>query len=138
MKCTKSVIQALLIIFIFSAGIEAFCQKSEQIVKVKSMIVYEEKANSLIAKKFKESEIYYDQNGNILEEIYYKAGKVTKHFKYQYDSSNNKIREEEYEVSGKLKEFSEYKYENGLRIEKIVYDPQKNIKLKKSYQYSVY
>jgi hypothetical protein len=138
MKCTKSVIKALLLIFIISAGVEAYCQKPESTVKIKSMTIYEEKANALIAKKFKDTEIFYDQHGNILEEIYYKEGKVTKHFKYEYDTLDNKTKEEEYDVSGKLKEYSEYKYDNKLRIEKIVYDPQKNIKSKKSYQYSVY
>jgi hypothetical protein len=138
MKSTNFVLKTLLIIFFCSAGLEAMCQQTEQKVKLKSMVVYEEKTNALISKKFKESEIFYDQHGNILEEIYYKEGKVTKHFKYEYDSLDNKIREEEYDVSGKLKEYSEYKYANNLRIEKIVYDPQKNVKLKKSYQYSVY
>jgi len=132
------VFKALLIIFILSAGIEAYCQKPETTVKVKSMTIYEQKANALIAKKYKDTEIFYDQHGNILEEIYYKEGKVFKHFKYEYDSSDNKTKEEEYDSSGKLKEYSEYKYDNNLRIEKIVYDPQKNVKLKKFYQYSIY
>ncbi|MGD0581658.1 MAG: hypothetical protein ABR974_01790 [Bacteroidales bacterium] len=138
MKCTKPVFQALLIISIFSAGLEAYCQKAEPKAKVKSIIIYEEKNNALVAKKFKESEVYYDQQGNILEEIYYKEGRTTKHFKYQYDAEGNKIREEAYDPNGKLKEYSEYKIENGLRIEKIVYDAQKNVKLKKTYQYTNY
>jgi len=138
MKYTKSVIKALLFIFIFSAGVEAFCQKAETKAKVKSLIVYEEKNNALVAKKYKESEVYFDQKGNILEEIYYKDGRVTSHFKYQYDADNNKIREEEYDQNGKLKEYSEYKFENGLRMEKVVYDSQKSVKLKKTYQYTNY
>lgn len=138
MKCTKQVIQILLIIFVFSAGLEAYCQKAEPKGKIKSLIVYEEKNNALVAQKYKESEVYYDQQGNILEEISYKEGKVTSHFKYQYDADGNKTREEEYDASGKLKEYSEYKIENGLRTEKVVYDPQKNIKLKKTYQYTIY
>jgi hypothetical protein len=138
MKYTKSVIKSMLIIFIFSVGVQAFCQKTEPKPKVKSVIVYEEKNNALVAKKYKESEVYYDQKGNILEEIYYKDGRVTSHFKYQYDADNNKIREEEYDQNGKLKEYSEYKFENGLRLQKVVYDSQKSVKLKKTYQYTNY
>jgi hypothetical protein len=63
---------------------------------------------------------------------------VTKHFKYQYDADDNKTREEEYDSNGKLKEYSEYKFENGLRTEKVVYDAQKNMKLRKTYQYTNY
>jgi hypothetical protein len=138
MKYTNFVVRALLVIFIISFGIDAYCQKSGSTVKVKTMIIYEEKTNALLSKKLKDTEITYDLHGNILEETYYKEGKVIKHFKYEYDSNDNKIREEEYDPSGKLKETSEYKYDNNLRIEKIVYDPQKNIKLKKTYTYSVY
>jgi hypothetical protein len=138
MKSMNSVFKALLILIIFSAGLEAYCQKPESTVKIKSMIIYEEKSDALINKKFKETQIDYDQHGNILEETYFKEGKVIKHFKYEYDSSDNKIKEEEFDPSGKLKEYSEYKYDNKLRIEKIVYTPQKTIKSKKTYQYSVY
>ena len=138
MKSTNLTLKALLIIIIFSAGLEAFCQKAEPKVKVKSMIVYQEQANAIVNKKFKESEIFYDQHGNIIEEISYKEGRVTKHFKYQYDADDNKTKEEEYDSNGKLKEYSEYKFENGLRTEKVVYDAQKNMKLRKTYQYTNY
>jgi hypothetical protein len=138
MKCTKPVIGFLLVIFSISTGLEAYCQKAEPRVKIKNIIVYAEKNNALVSKKFKESEVSYDQQGNILEETYYKESRVTKHFKYQYDADGNKIREEEYDSSGKLKEYSEYKYQSGFRIEKVVYDPQKNIRQRKTYQYAVY
>ena len=92
----------------------------------------------LVKKQVKESETYYDEKGYVIEEISYRLGKVDKHFKYQYNSDGNKTKEEEYEPSGKLKESSEYKYENGLRVEKIVYDPDRKIKLKKTYVYTKY
>lgn len=105
---------------------------------IKSITVTEEKADMLIKKQYKESETTFDAKGNILEEITYKEGKVNKHFKYQYDSVNNKIREEEYDPAGRLIEFSEYKIENGLRIEKIVYDGNKKMKSRKTYIYTTY
>lgn len=112
--------------------------KSDSKPKLKSIIVLEEKYDQLVRKQYKESETYYDSNGNIIEEIIYKQGKVDKHFKYQYDSDDNKIREEAYDPSGKLMEYSEYKIENGLRVEKIVYEPNKKPKSRKEYQYTTY
>lgn len=127
-----------LIILISACTLSAECQKSGSSDKIKSLVVLEEKHDMLIKKQYKESETYYDSNGNVIESITYKQGKTDKHFKYQYDSDNNKVKEEEYEISGKLKEFSEYKYVNGLRTEKIIYDSNKKIKTKKTYVYTTY
>jgi hypothetical protein len=128
----------LIILFFISCSLSAKSQVPGPKDKIKSIIVLEEKQDMLVKKQFKESETYYDSRGNIIEEINYKQGKVTKHFKYQYDQDNNKIREEEFDPSGKLIEFSEYKIENGLRTEKVVYDANKKPKLKKVYQYTKY
>jgi antitoxin component YwqK of YwqJK toxin-antitoxin module len=135
MKRTKTI---LIIIIALGTGLTAFCQKTEVNEKIKSIIVTEEKADMLVKKQYTESETYFDQKGNIIEEIIYKQGKVSTHFKYQYDENNNKIREEEFDTSGKLKESSDYKYENGRRIEKTVYDSNKKIKTKKFYKYTTY
>lgn len=128
----------LIIIVISGIGQSVLCQKSSSDGKIKSLVVTEEKYDMIVKKQLKESETYYDTQGNILESITYKQGKVDKHFKYQYDSDNNKTREEEYDISGKLKEYSEYKYVNGIRTEKTVYDPNKKIKSKKTYIYTMY
>lgn len=106
--------------------------------KIKSLVVTEEKYDMLIKKQYKESETYFDEKGRIVEEISYKQGKVNKHFKYHYDAEDNKIKEEEFDPSGKLIEFSEYVVENGVRIEKTVFDANKKIKSKKYYQYTVF
>jgi hypothetical protein len=128
----------LIIIVISGIGQSALGQKSSSDGKIKSLIVTEEKSDVLVKKQLKESETYYDTHGNILESITYKQGKTDKHFKYQYDSDNNKIKEEEYDISGRLKEYSEYKYVNGMRTEKTVYDPNKKIKSRKTYVYTMY
>jgi hypothetical protein len=135
MKTLKTII---LFTLILGTSIMAEAQKVKSNGKIKSMIVSEEKYDMLVKKQFKESEVYYDVHGNVLESIDYKQGKVDKHFKYQYDSDNNKILEEEFDANGRLKESSEYKYENGLRTEKTVYDPNKKIKSKKTYVYTTY
>jgi antitoxin component YwqK of YwqJK toxin-antitoxin module len=128
----------LLIILLFGGALSAECQKAGSKDKIKSIIVLNEKDDALVKKQYKDSETYYDQKGNVLEEITYKQGKVKKHFKYQYDSDDKKIREEELDPSGKIIESSEYKYEKGLRIEKIVYDRNKKIKSRKIYQYTTF
>jgi len=128
----------LLIIIILVITLSAECQKSGSNIKIKSLVVSEEKYDMLIKKQYKDSETYYDSHSNILESITYKQGKVDKHFKYQYDSENNKIKEEEFDSSGRIIESSEYKYENGLRTEKTVYGPNKKMKSKKTYAYTTF
>jgi antitoxin component YwqK of YwqJK toxin-antitoxin module len=128
----------LLLILLLGFGASINAQQTASGNKVKSIIVYQEKHDMLVTRKYKDLEQYYDSKGNLLEDITYKQGKIDKHFKYQYDSDNNKIREEEYDPSGRLIESSEYKYENGLRTEKTVYDQNKKIKSKKIYQYTFF
>jgi hypothetical protein len=136
MKATKTT----LLIFILLSGfwLPVVSQKSITDNKIKSITVLEEKPDMLVKRQFKESETYFDLRGNVIEEIIYKEGKVKKHFKYQYDTDNNKIREEEYDQAGRIVESSEYKYENGLRIEKILYNTDKKIKSRKTYQYTTF
>jgi hypothetical protein len=135
MKTAKGI---LLMMLAISACISLDGQQISKDKKVKSIIVYQEKYDMLVTRKYKDSEQYFDLKGNLIEDIAYKQGKVKKHFKYQYDSENNKIREEELDPSGRTTEVSEYKYENGLRTEKIVYDSNKKIKSKRTYQYTTY
>lgn len=113
-------------------------QKKEPDKKIKSIIVYQEKYDMLVNRKYKDTEQYFDSRGNLIEDITYKQGKVTKHFKYQYDSDDNKIKEEEFDPSGRLMETSEYKYADGMRTEKYVFDANKKLKSKKIYQYTTF
>lgn len=135
MKATKYILIVLAVAGI-SSGLAA--QKAEPERKIKSIVVTQEKYDMLVTRKYKDTEQYFDIRGNLVEDITYKQGKVSKHFKYQYDADNNKIREEEYDPAGRLIEYSEYKFENGLRVEKNVYDPNKKLKSRKIYQYTVY
>ncbi len=134
----KTIRTFILIILVAGIGLTAVCQKSASKEKIKSIIVTEEKYDMLVKKQLKDSETYFDSRGNVIESVNYKQGKVDKHFKYEYDTDNNKIKEEEFDTSGRLKESSEYKYVNGLRTEKLVYDPNKKMKSKKTYTYTSY
>jgi len=135
MKATKYILIVLAITSL-NSGIAAQNSRTER--KIRSIVVTQEKYDMLVTRKYKESEQYFDNRGNLVEDITYKQGKISKHFKYQYDADNNKIREEEYDPAGRLIEYSEYKYENGLRVEKNVYDPNKKLKSRKIYQYTEY
>lgn len=135
MKATKYILIVLAIASL-NSGIAAQNSRPER--KIRSIVVTQEKYDMLVTRKYKESEQYFDNRGNLVEDITYKQGKISKHFKYQYDADNNKIREEEYDPAGRLIEYSEYKYENGLRVEKNVYDPNKKLKSRKIYQYTEY
>jgi hypothetical protein len=132
----KNVKPLFLLFLLALLPVSAICQKTGSNQNVKSIVVTEEKYDMLVKKQYKESESYYDTKGNLIESITYKLGKVDKHFKYQYDADNNKIKEEEFESSGRIKESSEYKYSDGLRTEKIVYDPNRKMKSKKTYVYT--
>jgi len=128
----------LVVIIIMITAFYGECQKPDSKPKIKSLVVMEEKPSAIVKKQYKESETYYDSRGNIIEDINYKDGKITKHFKYTYDEYDNKIKEEEYDSSGNLIESSTYRYENGLRVEKIVYDEDKRIKTRRTYIYTTY
>jgi len=133
---TARVIIVLTLLISLNATLSA--QKKESDRKIKSIIVYQEKYDMLVSRKYKDTEQYFDSRGNLIEDITYKQGKVTKHFKYQYDQDDNKIKEEEFDPSGRLIETSEYKYTDGMRTEKYVYDANKKLKSKKTYQYTTY
>jgi antitoxin component YwqK of YwqJK toxin-antitoxin module len=135
MKTARSI---LLLILIFGLNAISSGQQQGPDKKIKSIIVFQEKYDMLVTRKYKDIEQYFDSRGNLIEDIVYKQGKIKTHFKYQYDSENNKIKEEEYDPSGRIIESSEYKYENGLRTEKCVYDPNKKLKSKKTYQYTTF
>lgn len=134
MKAAKIILSSIMICAI---GVSAYSQSKEK-APVKSLVVLEERNDVLVKKPLKESETWYDEKGNVTEEIEYKQGKVDKHFRYKYDEDGNKILEEDFDPSGKLREYSEYKIENGLRVEKVVYDADKKIKLRKIYQYTMF
>jgi len=133
---TARVIMLLTLMISLNAALSA--QKKEPDKKIKSIIVYQEKYDMLVNRKYKDTEQYFDSRGNLIEDITYKQGKVTKHFKYQYDPDDNKIKEEEFDPSGRLIETSEYKYADGMRTEKYVFDANKKLKSKKTYQYTTY
>lgn len=135
MKTAKGI---LLIMLAVSLNITLNAQQDSKDKKIKSIIVYQEKYDMLVKRKYKDTEQHFDSRGNLIEDITYKQGKVDKHFKYQYDSDDNKIKEDEFDPSGRIIESSEYKYENGLRTEKYVYDSNKKLKSKKIYQYTTF
>jgi major membrane immunogen (membrane-anchored lipoprotein) len=135
MKRTNGI---LIIVLVLLACTPLVSAQEKVPAKVKSITVYQEKYDMLVTRKYKELEQNFDERGNLLEEITYKQGKITKHFRYQYDTENNKVREEEFDPSGRLTEISEYRYENGLRTEKTVFDANKKIKSKKIYQYTTF
>lgn len=106
--------------------------------KVKSMLIVEEKQDMMIKRSLKDYEVWYDKNGNKTEEINYKQGRITKHFKYYYDTDDNKIKEEEFDADGDLVEYTEYKLVNGLRTEKNVYDNNKKLLSRTTYTYTTF
>jgi len=131
----------MLMILVMLAFVSSLCatlngQQTAPKDKIKTIVVYEEKFNVLVSKKLKESEVTYDQKGNIIEDIQYTDGKVKQHFRYQYDNDGNKIKEEEFDAAGKLIEYSDYKIDNGVRTEKTVFEPNGKMKSRKTYQYT--
>ena len=107
--------------------------------KLKTVTEYEQKWEKGVAGKvYTEKVVTYDQQGNIIEEIEYKQGKVNKHFTYKYDAANHKTQETELDPSGRKIKVTVYVYKNGLRTEKTVYDGNNHILSKKTYKYEIY
>jgi hypothetical protein len=108
--------------------------------KLKSITVNEQKFEKGVAGKVMvESVTKYDEAGNVIEEIEYKEGKVTKHLTYRYDAANNKIQEIEQDPSGKKIKVTEYKYNSSnLRTERIVYNGNNQVLSRKTYKYEVF
>jgi hypothetical protein len=138
MKTKSFGLISVLLIILLAGSIKVFGQQNNAQNKIKTVVVYDEKFDKLISKKYKESETSYDSKGNITEDIQYTEGKIDKHFVYQYDSENNKIKETEFDTNGRVIKISEYKIEKGLRTEKTVYDANMKIKSKKTYIYTSY
>ena len=138
MKTKSFGLISVLLIILLAGSIKVFGQQNNAQNKIKTVVVYDEKFDKLISKKYKESETSYDLKGNITEDIQYTEGKVDKHFVYQYDCENNKIKETEFDTNGRVIKISEYKIEKGLRTEKTVYDANIKIKSKKTYIYTSY
>ncbi len=136
----KPASRILLLFLVFSFPIWVNGQDKKAVKhNLKSITEFEQKYEKGVAgKALKESEIRYDNDGNMIEEIEYKLGKVSKHVTYQYDEDNNKIRETDMDPSGKKIKVTEYKYSGGLRSEKIVYDGNNKIVSRKTYKYETY
>jgi hypothetical protein len=130
----------IIFLVVFSCPVWVYGQDKKAVKhKLKSITEYEQKYEKGVAgKALKQSEILYDNNGNVIDETEYKLGKVSKHTTYQYDEDNNKVRETELDPNGKKVKVTEYKYNNGLKAEKTVYDGNNKIISKKTYKYETY
>ncbi|MBN2165095.1 MAG: hypothetical protein JW717_02345 [Marinilabiliaceae bacterium] len=82
-----------------------------------------------------DSQTFYNAKGKVIKEINYKGGEVNDTYEYEYNEKGEKIKEIEKNEKGKVVKTSIYKYENGVRVEKIVYDENNVIKTKKMYRY---
>jgi len=117
---------------------DAACQMKVSPGRIKSLVVTEEKYDEKGTKSFPLEKIIYDNRGNVIEEYKYNDGELESHYSYEYDSNNNKITETEYKKSGEVKKISRYKYENGLRVEKQVFDVKGKLRSKKIYKYTMF
>jgi len=69
---TARVIIVLTLLISLNATLSA--QKKESDRKIKSIIVYQEKYDMLVSRKYKDTEQYFDSRGNLIEDITYKQG----------------------------------------------------------------
>jgi antitoxin component YwqK of YwqJK toxin-antitoxin module len=135
MKSKLSLKCLLILVSLMISSFAVYSQNSSTSGKIKSRTIHEEKVVKGVKNTMIDSDEKYDQNGNVIEEIQYKDGKIDKHIIYEYDANNNKIKETEIDSSGKPKKISENKYVNGLRTEKNTFDENKKLISKKTYSY---
>jgi len=131
-------IQGLLFVSLLLVQVSLQAQEKAPVPKLKSVTVQEEDFAKSNGSKQLESEITYDQAGNVIEEKQYKDGKFSSHEKSEYDKDGNKIKVTEFDESGKLLKYTAYKYEKGLKTEKVVYGANQKMKSRKTYQYKFY
>jgi hypothetical protein len=131
----KKIALALLII-LFCVAMNAQKKKDAQSHKIKSTTVYNEDYEDNKGKPVKESVEKFDVVGNTIEEIEYdKGGKEKKHILYEYDNDGNKTKETYLKADGTKEKVIEYKYVEGVKTERIVYQPVGKLKSKKRYVY---
>jgi hypothetical protein len=132
----KKILAIIIVIFLSTS---LFGQKKNASKNnVKKMIVYEQKFDKNNGKNTIDSEVIFDTNGNIIEEIEYKDGKIDRRVKSEFDPKGTKLKEKEFDSTGKLTKLIEYKYKGDLRIERNVYDKNYKLKSKKTYQYEIF
>ena len=134
----KIFIQGLLFVSLILVQASVQAQEKAPAPKLRSITVQEEDFAKSNGSKQLESEITYDQAGNVIEEKQYKDGKFSSHEKSEYDKDGNKIKVTEFDESGKLLKYTTYKYEKGLKTEKAVYGANQKMKSRKTYQYKFY
>jgi hypothetical protein len=128
----------IIIIVVFLSSNIIFGQKNPSNAKIKNMIVTEEIHEKGKIKTYMDSEVHYDNHGNVIEKINYKNGEFKEHIICKFDTSDNKIKETELDLEGKIIKIIEYRYSNNLRIEKTEYDKNNEIISRKSYKYIMY
>jgi antitoxin component YwqK of YwqJK toxin-antitoxin module len=131
----------LICLFVMSAVLLPLSAQDKKAQKhnLKSITVYEQKSDKgKLGKTLPESQTTYDASGNVIEEIEYSNGKVSKHLTYQYNENNDRIRETEFDNLGNKIKVTEYKYNNGLRSEKSVYNGAGQLLSRKTYKYETY
>lgn len=113
-------------------------QSQAKAPKIKNIIVVEEEFSKDFQGKMTDSETYFDQSGNIIEEKEFKNGKIKTHLKNEYDTFGNKTKVIELDESGKILKSTVYKYDKNLKTEKLVYDAKSKLTSKKTYNYKYY
>ncbi|MBN1597439.1 MAG: hypothetical protein JW894_04050 [Bacteroidales bacterium] len=107
--------------------------------KVLSQTTYDIDYEDSNGKKVIEQYEKFDIRGNLIEIIQYDSkGKIKDHEKYEYNSDNKKVKEYKLDTNGKVYKTMEYKYKNGLKTERITYDPSNKMVKVKKYEYQFY
>ncbi len=125
----------LSIIFLIAISTIVFAQ--EQAPGAKKVRVMEQKYTKGDDSPEIDSEATFDANGNIIEEVKFKDGKIDSKVTYKFDEKGNKISETKTDKTGKIYEIIEYKYNNNLRVEKLEYDGKKKLIKRKVYEYEM-
>jgi hypothetical protein len=113
--------------------------KKAQKHNLKTITVYEQKSEKgKMGKSLPESQTSYDAQGNVIDEVEYSNGKVSKHVSYQYNENNDRVRETEFDNLGNKIKVTEYKYSDGLKTEKAVYNGSGQLLSKKTYKYETF
>lgn len=138
MLCMKKL---FFISVLFLTFMEMAAQDSKVIVKhkissrVEKVIDYEDGLSDKRITK----EQHFDKEGHLIEyKDWTKDGKIKEWKKYCYNEGGLIQSEETLDAKGRMQERVVYEYENGLKVKKSYYDGKERLVKEKFYEYSYY
>ncbi|HRX30567.1 MAG TPA: hypothetical protein P5349_01630 [Tenuifilaceae bacterium] len=135
---TKQTFISILITILVFTSLSSVAQKPKKMKElgIKSKTEWQYTYENGVESKYIEYQATYNSKGKISEEKWFdEKGNTVKHFSYKYNQDGNEIEKVTYNSRNEVVQKEETSYENGLKVEKKVFDSQDKLKSKKVFEY---